>query len=198
MIWWPCSTWVSEPETFPVHDCASTSQHKCKKVRDCSFPQLPRTEAGKDARKEAWSFPRSSRPSPQGTGGKVEQAAFPVWTRSQSIKTCIHNWVNELLGVDWGWGFTVGSSWSKIMLKGVFLTSFSFAVDLLSCGNTATCWSGRKLLFLAQCWLAQSSEGSENWSASLLGHTSAKSDVGEGVGTWDKGKNMSGDWAFQQ
>lgn len=52
MIQWPCSTWVSEQEIFPIHGCASTSQHKCKKVRDCSFPQLPRTESGKDTERK--------------------------------------------------------------------------------------------------------------------------------------------------
>lgn len=126
----PCSAWVSEQEIFPMHSYASTMQHKCKKVRDCSFPQLPRT-VWKRYRKEAWSFPHSSSRSPPATGGRVEQAAFPVWMRSQSIRAWVHSWVNELPGVDRGWGFTVGLSWSKIMLlpKGVFLTSFSFALD---------------------------------------------------------------------
>lgn len=44
----PCSAWVSERDVFPMRGCASTMQHKCKKVGDCSFPRLPRTESGKD------------------------------------------------------------------------------------------------------------------------------------------------------
>lgn len=43
---------ISEQEIFPIHGCASTSQHKCKKVRDCSFPQLSRAESGKDTERK--------------------------------------------------------------------------------------------------------------------------------------------------
>lgn len=48
----PCSAWVSEQEIFPVHGYASTMQHKRKKIRDCSFPRLPRTESGKDTERK--------------------------------------------------------------------------------------------------------------------------------------------------
>lgn len=125
MICCSCSAWVSK-KFSPCKAMQVRHNINARKSRIAPSHSFP-----EQSRKEAWSFPHSSGLSPHSTEGRVEQAAFPVWTRSQSIRTWKHNWVNELPGVDRGWGFTVGLSWSKIMLllKGVFLTSFSLALD---------------------------------------------------------------------